>query len=270
VKIALQELKETLLIPLYARARMSRAGLIRDDFAERTVRELEYPFEKLKIRKKTEVMLALRALAFDRLTQEFLQQNPGSTVVYLGCGLDSRAARLGYPAEKWYDLDFPEVVDIKRRLIAPTEKYRMLGCSATDGRWLAEVETDGRPVLVLAEGLMMYLSEAEAAGLIAAMKRRFGDVTFIFDAFSGLTAGQMKRHPSLKSTGAGVQSGFDSPSEIERLSPGVTYQKTVYLTDRALTARLGGPYRLMFAMAGAFKAAREAHRIFVFRLKNEG
>lgn len=265
MKISLKEEMETLLIPLYGRARMSGKGLFRDEDAERAVERIDYDFSKLRIQEKTQIMLSIRGALIDAFTMEYLLEHPESTVLYLGCGLDSRAKRLGYPAKRWYDLDYPEVIDIKKQLYEETDSYRYIPSSVTDWGWMDGVEYRA-PVLIIAEGLLMYLSGQDNQTLLIKLRDRFADAAVIFDAYSDMTARHAGKHPSLKKTGAAVRWGVGSPGEIEAFGDGITHLKTLYLTGDAATKCLPGGYRAIFRLAGKFKAAREAHRIFVMKL----
>jgi len=269
MKVRLKEEMETLLIPLYGRAQMSRRGLFCDKQAEEAVRQIDYDFSRLHIQKKTQVMLSVRSAEIDAAATGFLDEHPGSTVVYLGCGLDARFQRLGGRAELWYDLDFPQVIGIKRRLYPETERYRLIPSSVTDWNWMERVDVRGRPVLVIAEGLLMYLSEADVKSLFCRLRDAFQDVTFVFDAYSCLTAKQAKNHPSLKKTGAKIQWGVDRPETMEAFGEGISHVKTIYLTDEDATRGLPKKYRTMFRLADGFRAAREAHRVFVMHLITE-
>lgn len=266
MKISLKAEMETLLIPLYGRAQMSRKGIFPDREAEFAVGQIDYDFSKLRIQEKTQVMLSIRGRMIDALCARYLREHPRSTVVSLGCGLDARGKRLGDCAGLWYDLDFPQVIDAKRQLYQETDRFRYIPSSATDFGWMDRVECADPPVLILAEGLLMYLSEQDVKALFLKLRDRFGDAVMIFDAYSKLTARQAKNHPSLKQTGAAIRWGVDSPGEIESFGSGVTHLRTVYLTDRGATAALPWNYRTIFFLADRFKTAREAHRIFVVKL----
>lgn len=266
MKIRLKEEMETLLIPLYGRAQMSSRGLFCDKQAEEAVRQIDYDFSQLRIQEKTQVMLSVRGAMIDAFAADFLGEHPGCTVVYLGCGLDARYRRMGAPDVLWYDLDFPEVVEIKKRLYPETERYRLIPSSVTDWNWLEQIDTNGKPVLVIAEGLLMYLSEAEVQSLFCKMRDAFSEATFIFDAYSRMTAKQAKNHPSLKKTGAKIRWGVDGPGAMEAFGRGISHVRTIYLTDESATRALPKKYRTMFRLADRIRAAREAHRIFVMRL----
>jgi len=268
MEIQLKEEMETLLIPLYGRAQMSKKGYFQDVFAENAVRSIHYDFSRLKIQEKTQIMLSVRGALIDAQCIDFLREHPDSTVVYLGCGLDARVKRLGVPTRLWYDLDFPEVIDIKRQLYPETEQYRLIGSSVTHWDWMDTIEQNGKPLLVVAEGLLMYLNPEEVQTLFLKMRDRFMDVTFVFDAYSHLTAKQAAKHPSLKKTGAAIRWGVDVPDEMTAFGEGISYEQTIYLTDERAVNLLPEKFRAMFRFAGKFRAAREAHRIFVMHLRS--
>lgn len=268
MEIQLKEEMETLLIPLYGRAQMSKEGYFQDAYAENAVRSIRYDFSRLKIQEKTQIMLSVRGALIDARCIEFLRDHPDSAVVYLGCGLDARVKRLGVPTRLWYDLDFPEVIDIKRQLYPETEQYRLIGSSVTRWAWMESIEQNGKPLLVVAEGLLMYLNPEEVQTLFLKMRDRFSDVTFVFDAYSHLTAKQAAKHPSLKKTGAVIRWGVDTADEMTAFGAGISYEQTIYLTDERAVKLLPEKFRTMFRFAGKFRAAREAHRIFVMHLQS--
>ncbi len=211
-------------------------------------------------------MLSVRGHVIDNFTKQYLAEHPACTIIYLGCGLDSRAKRLGFPAKQWYDIDYPQVIEIRRQLFEETEKYRYIPSSVTEWTWMDKIEDNNNATLVIAEGLLMYLNEQDIKTLLIKIRDRFKDATLIFDAYSETTAKQAKNHPSLKGTGATVQWGIDSPKTLEAFGEGISHLKTIYLTDEAAVENLPRGYRMMFKFAGKFKAAKEAHRIFVVKL----
>ena len=91
-KVHLTKEKETYLATLYGKALDSRSKnpILGDYFADEVVRHIDYDFEKLKIPKGASITLPMRAKHLDQWTREFLNANPVSTVLHLGCGLDSR------------------------------------------------------------------------------------------------------------------------------------------------------------------------------------
>jgi O-methyltransferase involved in polyketide biosynthesis len=87
---------------------------------------------------------------------------------------------------EWYDLDLPEVIDLRRELIGgDARRYHLLACSALDYTWMDLVSIHKpRPFLFLAEGVFMFFEESEVRGLVLALKDYFPGSELIFDAFS--------------------------------------------------------------------------------------
>src|SRR6266568_494591 len=148
---------------LYGRALESRSAnpILRDELAERVIRLIDYDFSRLGVNPVVATSIALRARQFDRWTAAFVAQHPDADVLHLGCGLDSRVYRVDPPPTvSWFDVDYPEVIELRQRLYPQRPAYAMLGASVLDPNWLDGVPTD-RPTLIVAEGLSMYLPERE-------------------------------------------------------------------------------------------------------------
>lgn len=128
--------------------------------------------------------MALRAEQLDDWCTDFLRRQPDAVVLHLGCGLDGRAFRLAVPPSvSWFDVDQPGVIGLRRRLYDDTDRCRMIGSSVTDAQWLKQVPT-GRPTLVVAEGLLMYLREDDVRQLLAHLTDRFDGGEMFFDTLS--------------------------------------------------------------------------------------
>lgn len=78
-------------------------------------------------------------------------------VLQLGAGLHTGVDP--GPGVSGYDVDFPEVIDVRRRLFPRRENYRTIGSSDADVGWLAEVPHD-RPMLIVTQGLLSAASLA--------------------------------------------------------------------------------------------------------------
>lgn len=153
-KVHLTKEKETSLITLYSRALESRSKdpVLQDEAAGEAIRRIDYDFGRLKLRKVLALSIAIRAKQFDLWTSQYLAETPDATVLHLGCGLDSRNFRLNPNASvRWFDVDYPEVIEVRRRLYPERVGYHMIGSSLTDPGFLDEVPTD-RPAMIVARG----------------------------------------------------------------------------------------------------------------------
>lgn len=266
-KIRLDKEMETLLIPLYGRAQMCESGLFFDQFAVETVRKVDYDFEKLKISKKLQVFMAIRSSAIDHYVNEVISMKRDLNIISLGSGLDARYARVsGY--KSWTDLDMPEVANLRKLLLPEIEKHTTIASSVTEQAWSESLGIDGEEeVLVIAEGLFMYLSNEEVLELLSRLTVKFKKLTILFDAYSSLTVKKIKNQPSLRKTGATIKWGIDDPYYIESMNDKLKYSKTIYLTDDSSIRKLNAYYRFMFRTVGKIKVAKEAHRILVYSTK---
>lgn len=271
-KIILTEEKETLLIPLYGKARENEKEkpILTDRKAAEIIGGIDYDFSSLKIAEKTNIMMCLRAKLIDGYVKRFLDGGKGTAALHLGCGLDSRYNRIGNDEVDWYDVDFEEVIGIRRNFCQETDRYHLVASSVTEPEWIGGIPADKERYIVIAEGLFMYLTEDDIKTLIGRLRERIGGYTLIFDAFSMLTAKHSKNHPSLRKTGARIQWGVDDPHEPENWGP-ETHSRIQFLEEQFFTSNeevknLDFSTRMLFQTAGLFSAAKKAHRILVYRI----
>jgi len=184
------DISETLLIPLYSRALESQTEhpILIDAKAVEITKELNKIFEKSdsslhqtlskgkvrrKLGKKLNVSLALRTRKFDRYCTSFLKKNPDGIIVELGCGLSTRFPRMDNGTLTWYDLDFPEVIDIRRQFFKESDRYHFIASSILDFKWMEKIQHKNKNILFIAEGLLMYLHEDEVKNLILNLQKTF-------------------------------------------------------------------------------------------------
>ncbi|MFJ9695606.1 class I SAM-dependent methyltransferase [Kitasatospora sp. NPDC101183] len=181
---ALGRVEETALWTLWHRVVEARRGdgVLRDPKAVELVGRIDFPFEeRFGSTAWVSQLQALRAACFDREVADFLRRHPGGTVVGLGDGLETQAWRVDNGRARWLSVDLPETAELRERLLPPDGRHRVLACSATDHRWMDEVDP-GRGVLISAQGLLMYLRPTEVRELIAACARRFPGGAMVLDA----------------------------------------------------------------------------------------
>jgi O-methyltransferase involved in polyketide biosynthesis len=264
-KITLTPEQETMLIPLYAKAQPGNP-LFFDPQAREILAQVDYDFTRLRVPYKTVILVCQRAKKLDAVTRAFLAEHPGGVVLHLGCGLDSRFWRVDDGRVEWYDLDMPPVVELRQRFYPASERYHLIASSVTDLEWVETVMAAKRPVLAVAEGLLMYLGEAEVRRLILRLREAFPGCRLIADVFSRLTARSATQHASLKHTGATLGWGMDDPHEIEGWSQGIRLLEEWFFSQDPDLGRLKPGYRLAYRLAGAFKMVQRAHRIVYYQL----
>lgn len=127
-----------MLCTLYLRAYESRSehSILADHAAAAAVDRIDYDFARIKRYvnpSSNQFTVTLRAKQFDLWAADFLGRHPDATVLHLACGLDSRAFRLAPPAGvRWFDVDLPAVIELRRQVYPEHDRYRMIGSSVTD------------------------------------------------------------------------------------------------------------------------------------------
>ncbi len=187
----LDEVPETMLATLYIRALETQRpdALLRDEKAVDLLHRYGPAFERVKriqMDEEDRVTIILRNREIDARVRDFLARRTRPAVVHLGCGLDARFDRVDDGHVEWYDLDVPQVIDLRRGLLGGEKpRYHLLAASAFDHDWFASVGPAGEHAfLFVAEGVFMYFHEEEVRSLIIALREHFPGSELVFDAFS--------------------------------------------------------------------------------------
>lgn len=267
-RIHLEKEKETLLIPLVSKAEESKKEnpILSDPSAVDIINGIAYDWSKLNIPNKTKISLCLRAKQLDNYVQEFIKANPAGTVVHLGCGLDSRFRRVDNGKVHWYDLDFPEVIELRKKFFTETDRYHLISSSVTDLNWLDVLSNQVGEFMFVAEGLLMYLPEAEVKKLVLTIKERFPGSRLACDVFSAFTVRKINKHPSIQKTNADILWGIDDVKEMESWQSGIQLLEEWYFSQSAEIEKLSWGFRLGFKIAGMFSLANKAHRLLLLIL----
>ncbi len=219
---------ETMLITLYLRAMESQRpdALIKDEKAVALVMQMSYDFDRVRqiqMDEDDKVGVILRNREFDRYVRDFLARHPEAVVVHIGCGFDSRFERVDNGRVEWYDLDLPDVIELRRKFIGGEgQRYHLLGRSAFDSAWLDAVSAHRqRPFLFLAEGVLMYFEEAQVKSLVLTLRDRFPGAELVFDAFSPYSVWANNLRLSITKFGIRYHWGLRRGQEIERWGDGI-------------------------------------------------
>jgi O-methyltransferase involved in polyketide biosynthesis len=213
---------ETLLIPLYIRAMESQRpdALIKDEKAVALVTQMSYDFDRVRQLPMTEMLKAMRIMLtreFDRYARDFLSHHPEAVVVHIGCGLDSRFDRVDNGQVEWYDLDLPEVIELRRRFIGSERScYRLLACSVLEDAWLEAIKANSQhPILFLAETVFVYFTEAQVKSLVLTLCDRFPGAELVFDGWKPYEIWVGNRYLSPSRFAGLMQWGIWSSQQIE-------------------------------------------------------
>src|SRR5271165_4170324 len=262
VHVELSGPPQTMLDMLYAKALDADAAhpVLGDVYAKKLVDQLDYDWRKSPInrqRRRQVSSVAVRSAQLDIWASQFLSVHEPAVVLHLGCGLDSRVFRLDPgPGVEWYDVDYPDVIALRERLFPAREHYHLLAASATDPSWLAAIPAD-RPVLLLAEGVSMYLTKNDGVALLRRVVERFPAGELQLDFWTRLAIrSQQKTNRVVRRSGSTVQWAVNAPDDILESVPGVRLMRAVSMFTADTVPRLARRYRLFARMASRIPPVR--------------
>jgi len=272
-KIQFTKEKETMLMTLSGRAIQSqwKDPILRDPWAEEAMRHIDYDLSKQLTGVASWSMwkdigpaiIATRAATFDLLTTRYLADHPEATVLHVGCGMDSRVFRVDPPASvRWFDVDYPDVIDLRRQLFPKRDTYHLIGAPLSDLRWLDEVPRD-RPGLLVAEGVLHYMSETEVKALLNAVVAHFPGGQLIFDICNPFIV--KRAGTNVGGTGATYRWGLDDPQDIKQLEPKLELIKEYKPSEMVAFSRFPLWWRALYRIQEVNPTLRRMERTIVYR-----
>jgi O-methyltransferase involved in polyketide biosynthesis len=262
----LSDVPDTLLIPLYMRAMESQRpdAIIKDEKAVALVTQGSLDFTRIGQIHMNELLIAMRIIftrEMDRYARDFITLHPDAVVVHIGCGLDSRFERVADRNSRveWYDLDFPEVIHLRRRFIGNEgERYHLLACSVLENGWLETVGIHRqRPFLFLAETVFVYFTEAQVKSLVHNLQGHFPGSELVFDGWRPFEVWIGNRYLSNSQFAGLMRWGFWRGQEIEGWSDGIRLLDEWSFFDQP-ESRLNS-FRWMAPLFRLFKPMRIFH-----------
>ena len=255
---------KTLYIPLYGKALVSRKGIIlRDKKAEEIWEKEQFTLGGKSRSKWLAYFMGMRAAIIDNWLSEKLSKNPESVVLHIGCGLDSRIERVRAHYKKWYDIDLPEVIKIRKEYYCESEKYEMLGASAVESEWTLQLENAENAVIVL-EGISMYLSKDGVEHLFEALSEKFPKAEIIMDVYTNLAVKATRYKNPIKDVGALASFGVDDPGIFEKGRIG--FSGEICMTPEEMINELSGFEKAFFKKMFAGSFAKKLYKIYTYSI----
>src|SRR5262245_24064604 len=167
-----------------------------------------------------------RTVLYDQFITEQIQQG-ADMVVNLAAGLDARPYRMTLPpALQWVEVDLPGILDYKEEVlrgekpICALERFR-LDLANIEGRraLFAQLGQRAKKVLIVTEGLLIYLSVDEVGGLARDLAAVRSFDSWVIDIASPGLLEMMQKQLGSKLDEAGVPFKFGPPEGPEFFTP---------------------------------------------------
>lgn len=228
-KIKLSGVPETMLQTIYARAKESRGrGAIHDAKAEEIIGKLDYDFSLADKDTAMRSGVIARTIVLDKLTKSWLAAHPGAVVLNISCGLDTRCYRMAGYAH-WYNLDLPETMAVREKLLPESGTISQIAMSAMED-WGSEISEQNVPVLIVIEGLTMYLNAKDVQQIFKVTCSRFSKATVFVETMNPMIVKRFKER-SIEGSHAKFTWGIKNGKALAELLPGFRFVEEHSLTE---------------------------------------
>jgi O-methyltransferase involved in polyketide biosynthesis len=229
MKFSLGNIPETLLLPLWGRAMMSKSkhAFLGDAYAASLIDGLDYDFTHIKAALKPvhALIWEARAWQFDRLVREFLKERPKATIVNLGAGFDTTFQRVDNGLLKWVDVDLPEVIEIRRRLIPETGRSRCFAGSLFEEAWIGSLGDVSEGVMIISAGCLFYFAEEKIKLFFGMLRKKLPGAAIAFDIMTPKAAEKASRMVSDADMSGRIQWAMKNSHSMESWGLGISVRK---------------------------------------------
>lgn len=260
----MDNVNKTLYIPLYGKAYVSQKGILLDDKKAEEIWEKEGFALKGKSKSKwLAYYMGMRSAVFDSWLKAQMDKQEDAVVLHIGCGMDSRVKRVGTRKHAWFDVDFPEVIQERKRYYKENEEYHMIEADVRDVRWLSGLPKDKTAILVM-EGISMYLTLKELKELLKAMNQHFKKVHIMMDCYTVFAAKASKYKNPINDVSVTMVYGIDDPKVLED-GTGISLVKEHEMTPEYLIEELKGFEKLVFKKVYGGGISKKMYRLYEYR-----
>ena len=177
-KVNVTGVPETMVQTLYARAKETKKqnAKIEDEIAVELVEKLDYDFSIADKDNAMNYGVIARTIVLDRMVEQYLEKNANTIVINIACGLDTRCYRMKGKYLHWYNIDLPETMKIRRQFFPETGPIYQIAKSAMDDSYVDDIDYHCENILVIIEGLTMYLYEKDIRKMFSIIDKSFQKV----------------------------------------------------------------------------------------------
>ena len=258
--IQLGQVQETLLVPLYARAvdALKKRPILNDRKAAEMVQSIDWDFGRFNQTWRL-VSAILRTAMYDEWVKDFLKRHPAGTVVDIGAGLNTRFERLDNGAVRWFDLDLPDAVELRRKFFTDSARRTTLAASVVDPGWIDAVRQSPGPYFFVAEAVFIYLTEQQVKTALSQIAASFPGAVIAFDTTIPAGISRMNKNHARVKLDARFAWACEDLKEIERWGIGLQLVESRTLADvpkilkSRLSLRMRAVIRILVKLAPVFE-----------------
>jgi O-methyltransferase involved in polyketide biosynthesis len=265
----LSPVEQTAFLTEYARALDSRWArpILGDALAGEAVDKIDYDFAGLGVQTSVVCQTALRAKMLDDRVRDFVDKHPEAVVVDLGAGLDGGFYRVAPPPSvDWYSVDLAGILRVRAEALPASPQSHSVPVSLADPAWPNSIPGD-RPTILIADGLLAFLSEAVIIGIFERITEHFGSGELAFNDYGRIgpiSRMAIKVFPQKMFKDVGSQwgyPGFKDAHHPQSWNPRMLLVEETSLAKEPEVDLFPAALRIATRLSGATKAGARKARI---------
>lgn len=259
---------DTMLIPMAARIYASKH--FPEYFYDGTALSLESKipagaFERIWKSSSQYTMLAsvARYYNFDEMIKGFYDKHEKCNIINLGAGLETAAFRLPAINVPFYEIDLPEVIELRKNILGAKENETLIGADIFKLEWVEGIDTS-LPSLLVVSGVFQYFREEKIVTFLSELKKCFPKGELIFDATNAIGIKYANKYVQ-KTGNTSAQMYFyvdDGSAFARKCDMELMEQRTFYTTARKMLKR-----KLKLYTRIAMKVCDDGGRTIILHLK---
>ena len=228
----LEGVEKTMLLTLFAKAQHSQAKNHKfyDEKAIEVISKIDYDFTTSDKDLQMKYGVISRTIVLDEMVSDFIEKNPQATIINIASGMDTRFNRLDNGLIKWYNIDLENSAKFRLQYISDNDRVTTLAYSAMDSRWSEEIKIDSDNVLIIIEGLTMYLQENDVSKILKIISDNFKHCTVFVEIMPPCSVENVKEI-SVEETNSQFTWGVQKGHELLKLNSNFKWVCDVNLFD---------------------------------------
>lgn len=216
------DIQETALIPLAIKASETARpnARIKDLKAKEIIDSLGVDVSKFDPFLSHEGVVA-RTILYREQLKELLNKYPDAVCINLGCGFDDKFSQVDNGSVRWFDVDLPDQIAVRRKVYEDRERCVMLEGNALNGDWTRSIPKADM-VIVVMEGVLEYFSKEQVKTCLNMLCDSFPHGYLLAELHSPFLEKNSKHHDAVKNTNATFGWGTKSGREYLELEPRMT------------------------------------------------
>ncbi len=249
-------ISKTLLMPLYFRAldAQKEESILNDTKALELIKNFEFDTQTLDKAKFSQAGTIARAKFLDDKVKEFIKNNPNPVIVNMATGLDTRTLRIYDEKAKFFDIDLPEVIELRKKYIE--DKSVVIGANAFEKDYIEELlNYKDAQFCFIFEGFFMYFDKKQIQTLLSNIIDNFqGTILGDFN-FGDFWAKNKIKHDALKNHEAQFKTSFENIDDLLNTNKKLKLKDKKFYYDKDFSKMLGWRRYLMLILPKNMKNA---------------